>query len=1141
MENRLIKLLFLLLLISIILPFKALGYGANDTHPLLTEAASQIYNAKNPQNSLSPAMIEFLKEGSRAEDEGIRWLFHAYDPIYNRGWFKEIGGLKIGSTSKNWSQNISDQLKYGSHFLSTKPQEWLANFFNPSEKFDNNQTFQKAVSEYLDGNKKSAFYALGHILHLIQDASVPDHTRQNPHIGFIPGIASHYEEFASAFCDSSWNDFWSKIKNQITTPSFSSLNQAFDYIANYSNKNFYSEDTIGLSDYKEPQLNWPEVNGYLMAEDENKNFYHLAKRTNLFFRVLSGPNQYTLNDPLVMNDYFSYLIPKAIGVSASVIDLFFKTVQVEETKNNTSQNLNLSANLKNLITNQNSGQNKDYIFIQESKTNDSKINSSNNSKNSSASNNISSSKNPNTGLNTANSSKTSANMTASKNQTNTTNQSQGQNQNQNNNQTKTETNTKTKSNKEPISYCDFNSQISAEAPVIINEVNWMGSFNSSADEWIELKNLSQTSFDISSWQLINKSGSIHIVFPKGSVIPPNSYFLLERTDDNSAPQASADLIYTGGLRNSDEGLKLFNQNCQKIDEVMADPQWPAGDNSKKLTMERDDDFAGWHTSSALYGTPKSLNSLPYIPATNDSFSSANNNNTSNNQNTNTNNQNNTDNPNNSGNQTSDNENNNNSNENAENQISFCALPQQPQASFSPVILNEIAWMGSLTSPNDEWIELKNLTDEDIDISGWQLINKSQQIKIIFGQNNEEIIIPANGYFLLERTDDNSVLGIPADLIYTGALRNSDEALYLFDNQCELVDFVLADIGEGKNWPAGDNDSKRTMERLNDLSWHTYSGEKINGILGTPKAENSPALKENFKSYVSNFLWHPDLEGTNEVLVEFDTNGYPFIESLPSYSGFWTMMVFYLNQEVPNDDYLSSWGLPQDKSGLIVQYPACRGGWVNRSAIIFPVPNDNSNPPWCSSYPGGARSEAFRRDLIPFDNHYVFKAIAMIEPSGQTAINGYSFSENDYLTLGFYAYDGSMGSGVMKLMLKDNNHYHYNSGLKVKQPKAPENFEVSVSEDQKFLVFSWQELNENISGYRLKYHTPANDFQELGPHEIEFSCEDKNCQFLWPIENIANWPKLNPVTFYFDFIAIDKNGFISEPAQFQLMVKPITNN
>jgi len=140
-----------------------------------------------------------------------------------------------------------------------------------------------------------------------------------------------------------------------------------------------------------------------------------------------------------------------------------------------------------------------------------------------------------------------------------------------------------------------------------------------------------------------------------------------------------------------------------------------------------------------------------------------------------------------------------------------------------ILINEVAWMGTINSTDDEWIELKNVWGIPINLNGWQLLDKDRQIKIIFGEND---IIPAGGYYLLERTDDDSMPDAKANLIYTGALNNTGEALYLFDDQCNIEDEVLAN----PNWPAGDNSLKKPMARLDVLDW--YAG------VSTPGNENS---------------------------------------------------------------------------------------------------------------------------------------------------------------------------------------------------------------------------------------------------------------------------------------------------------------
>ena len=167
----------------------------------------------------------------------------------------------------------------------------------------------------------------------------------------------------------------------------------------------------------------------------------------------------------------------------------------------------------------------------------------------------------------------------------------------------------------------------------------------------------------------------------------------------------------------------------------------------------------------------------------------------------------------------------------------CSFNTSQSPSRQKVIINEIAWMGGSSdfglTATDEWIELKNISGAEVDVGNWQLIDKAEQIKINLNALNDTKI-KAGGFILLERTDNDSVPNIPADLIYSNTLNNSDEGLRLFDNQCNLIDEVFAN----PDWPAGDNDQKRTMERSSNLSWHTHNGAVQSGVFGTPKKENS---------------------------------------------------------------------------------------------------------------------------------------------------------------------------------------------------------------------------------------------------------------------------------------------------------------
>ncbi|MCX6760771.1 MAG: lamin tail domain-containing protein [Candidatus Nealsonbacteria bacterium] len=149
----------------------------------------------------------------------------------------------------------------------------------------------------------------------------------------------------------------------------------------------------------------------------------------------------------------------------------------------------------------------------------------------------------------------------------------------------------------------------------------------------------------------------------------------------------------------------------------------------------------------------------------------------------------------------------------------------PSFGSPDVIINEIAWMGTEKSSSDEWIELYNNSDSPVSVDNWTLKSLTGTLKI-----NLKGIIPSKGFYLLERSDDDTIPSVKADLIYTGALKNTGEIIELCNNLVNSVDSV--DCSNG--WPAGDNETKQTMERIAlGSDWQTSKD-----VGGTPKSQNS---------------------------------------------------------------------------------------------------------------------------------------------------------------------------------------------------------------------------------------------------------------------------------------------------------------
>ena len=123
-----------------------------------------------------------------------------------------------------------------------------------------------------------------------------------------------------------------------------------------------------------------------------------------------------------------------------------------------------------------------------------------------------------------------------------------------------------------------------------------------------------------------------------------------------------------------------------------------------------------------------------------------------------------------------------------------------------IILNEIAWMGSVAASGEtasaaagrEWIELKNISGDAVDLSGWQIDDVSGNLKIVVNASTTagaSTVVPPGGFYLLAR-GANAVPEISADLVYSGALSNAGDVLAVFDPACGSSDVLDAGSARG---------------------------------------------------------------------------------------------------------------------------------------------------------------------------------------------------------------------------------------------------------------------------------------------------------------------------------------------------------
>ena len=152
--------------------------------------------------------------------------------------------------------------------------------------------------------------------------------------------------------------------------------------------------------------------------------------------------------------------------------------------------------------------------------------------------------------------------------------------------------------------------------IIINEIAWMGTANSAANEWMELYNATQNPINLSGWTLISADRKLTIKL-KG-IIGTKGFYLLERTDNSSVPEVTADVIYKGDLSNAGKHLQLYDANKNLVDDADFSGGWTAGNNTSKQTAEKAINKT-WQTSRDAGGTPKIENSAgvlkPPLPKT----------------------------------------------------------------------------------------------------------------------------------------------------------------------------------------------------------------------------------------------------------------------------------------------------------------------------------------------------------------------------------------------------------------------------------------------------------------------------------------------------------------------------------------------
>jgi len=187
--------MLLCLMLVLLYPIICIAYMPTLTHPLINEKALQqsgvddfikyqIGFANGIEQELNGFRVwQWIRQGGTDEDANIRGLFHFHDPT--KSW-AYAGILSLGFSSLDWAQNntvgpvptcsqltpldISSMEPSGG---SNPDRSWpgaRAYFYQAltsSDPVTREQSFGKT------------FKYLGHVMHLLADAAVPEHTRND--------------------------------------------------------------------------------------------------------------------------------------------------------------------------------------------------------------------------------------------------------------------------------------------------------------------------------------------------------------------------------------------------------------------------------------------------------------------------------------------------------------------------------------------------------------------------------------------------------------------------------------------------------------------------------------------------------------------------------------------------------------------------------------------------------------------------------------------------------------------------------------------------------------------------------------------------------------------------------------------------
>lgn len=274
-------------------------------------------------------VFDIIADGGVLEDNFLRYSNHFYNPLNDQGLFS------IFISAKDWA------LKPAGNQYADGQYSW----------FDARDYYYKALTSKdkaaRDTNFAETFRAIGQVMHLIQDMSVPAHVRNDAH-----GLKGDgYELWAkrnikdgtqvNAYTFQAHTPYNSSflILNLFDTGQYDDDSNPTVTLSNsvglseFTNSNFLSAKTI-FRHFTYP--NWSNLQAYEQDMGSGKTVVYQRKtgplpiehfvREKIYYNLLPSTDAFRglRLDDYVHADYAQYLIPRAIGYSSQVLSYFFR-------------------------------------------------------------------------------------------------------------------------------------------------------------------------------------------------------------------------------------------------------------------------------------------------------------------------------------------------------------------------------------------------------------------------------------------------------------------------------------------------------------------------------------------------------------------------------------------------------------------------------------------------------------------------------------------------------------------------------------------------------------------------------------------------------------------------------------------------